>query len=103
MYMYKKSIGPPNSQNLMNLTYQFLVEFTNEILIRIQWNQGEEADHYIINVSPSVAAESVFITTNTAIQLLLLYNKEYNVSVVASNCAGNSTPADIKINIGTCM
>ena len=73
-------------------------------LMKVQWNPVDMADKYIISVSPLVAdnAEfgSIFITPNTTIQLPLQYNQDYNISVMASNCAGNSTPVEISIRVG---
>ena len=69
-------------------------------LMQVQWNPVDMADHYIISVSPPVESGSIFITSNTTIQFPFQYNQEYNVSVMASNCAGNSTPVEINIRIG---
>ena len=38
----------------------------------------------------------------TTVEFPVLYSQEYNISVVASNCAGNSTPAEIMILIVPC-
>ena len=83
--------GPPSPQ--VNLTRD---------LKTIQWTPVDAADHYIISVSPALDNESksIVITFNTSIQLPLQYNKGYNVSVMASNCAGNSTPAEISMRVG---
>ena len=60
-------------------------------------------DEFIIFISPPFETGSVFITTNTFIHLPFLYNKNYSVEVVASHCAGNSTPAEISFRIGMSM
>ena len=65
--------------------------------VLLQWNPSEVADQYFVIVSPTIVPTSVFTTTNTSIQLPLLFNLAYNISVMASNCAGNSTPAQIII------
>ena len=58
---------------------------------------------YTVVVFPSVVSPtSVFVASNTSIQLFILHNQEYNISVVASNCAGNSTPAETTLRIGNC-
>ena len=75
------------------------------LITLLQWNASEAANFYIVTVSPSVvgsAAGSSIITSNTTIEFPVLYNQEYNISVVASNCAGNSTPAEIMILIVPC-
>ena len=83
----------------MNLTHG---QSTETFSTRIQWNHVEDVDHYIINVSPSdtVEVESTFTTSNTFIDLPLFYNREYSVRVMASSCAGNSTPVEINITTG---
>ena len=89
------SEGPPSTQ--MNLTRDI-------DLMKVQWNPVDMADQYIISISLLVAdyAEfvSTFITPNTTIQLPLQHNQDYNISFMASNCAGNSTPVEISIRVG---
>ena len=85
-------LGPPASQ----------MSFTQD-LMKVQWNAAALADHYIVSLSPLINdndSESTFITTNTTIHLPLQYNKDYNISVMASNCVGNSTPAEISVRVG---
>jgi hypothetical protein len=56
---------------------------------------------YTITVYPDTAnSGSIFHTANTSIPLALNYDQDYNISVVASNCVGNSTPAEIHIRLG---
>ena len=76
---------------------------SNEVML--QWNASEAADHYIIIVSGPLVIESgsSYITSNTTVLVPVQYNnQQYNISVVASNCAGNSTPAEIMILTVTC-
>lgn len=72
-------------------------------LMNVKWNPVEMADHYTISVSPPLESESVFFTSNTSIQLPFLYNQDYNVSVMANNCAGSSILANVDIRIGNIM
>ena len=74
-------------------------------LMEVHWNAAALADHYIISLSPLTndnynESKSTFITSSTTIHLPLQYNQDYNVSVMASNCAGNSTPAKITVRVG---
>ena len=74
-------------------------------LMMVQWNTAALADHYIVSLSPLIhdnEFESIFITSNTTIHLPLdlQHNQDYNVSVMASNCAGNSTLAEISVRVG---
>ena len=73
-------------------------------LMKVHWNAAALADHYIISLSPLInemnESESTFITSNTTIDLPLQHNQDYNISVMASNCAGNSTPVKIGVRVG---
>ena len=92
----------------MNLTRElessqftnFSTSSINTTVVMLQWNIVESSDRYIITITPSVQTNSTFTTGNTSIQLHFLYNQEYSISVIASNCAGNSTPTHITIRIG---
>ena len=59
--------------------------------------------NYIITISvdpPSTVNSGImFQTTNTSVQLALLYNQDYNISVLVRNCTGTSAPAIIHIRI----
>ena len=56
---------------------------------------------YTITVYPDTANPgSIFHTADTSIPLALNYDQDYNISVVASNCVGNSTPAEMRIRLG---
>ena len=56
---------------------------------------------YTITVYPDTAnSGSIFHTADTSILLPLKYDQDYNISMVASNCVGNSTPAEIRIRLG---
>ena len=77
--------------------------------VMLQWSDQQlEAEsesemyldqNYTITISPPTANfETIFHTTNMSIELALLYDQDYNINVVASNCLGNSTPAEFIIN-----
>ena len=60
-------------------------------------------DDYIVLVSstgPIMSGTATFTTNDTAVQISLFYNEEYNISVMANNCAGNSTAAEMNVRIG---
>ena len=85
--------------DVLNITLQwddesnpFPLERTNHIIV-----------NYTVTVQCSEAADSesiIFNTADTSIPLTLHYDRDYNISVVASNCVGNSTPAEIHIRLG---
>ena len=69
-------------------------------VITLLWDSGDVVDEYIIFVTPPVESGSIFITSNTTIQLPMLYNQRYNISVVANKCAGNSSSTKTDVMIG---
>ena len=79
----------------MNFTY-------DHDLMTIQWNPTDWVDYYIINVMHN-ESEFTLTTSNTTIKVPLHYNQEYNVTVIANNCAGNSTPAEMSMRVGKYM
>ena len=88
-------VGPPTSPvNLMTSTQD------DSGVTTLLWNSSSVVDEYIIFVAPPVESGSLFKTPNSTIQLTVLYNQEYNISVVANNCAGNSSSTKINIMIG---
>ena len=71
------------------------------ITIGLEWTSSDVTiDSYVVNVSPPIASVSTFTTSNISIQLFILYNQVYSISVVATNCAGNSTPTETDVKIG---
>ena len=64
----------------------------------LHWSIADDYEDmfYIVTVIPESNLTS-FVTFETFIRLVLLYGQEYNISVAASNCAGNSTSAEIFI------
>lgn len=69
--------------------------------ITIQWvYQQLDNQNYTITISPPAAnSGAVFHTFDTFIQLALLYDQDYNISMIAQSCIRSSTPAEINIRI----
>ena len=70
----------------------------------VGWNPPTETDGrddltYTITVSHP-AQLSAIVFTSTSVTATAQYNVDYNVSVVATNCAGNSTIAEYNFRIG---
>ena len=66
-------------------------------------HSNQISNYYTVTIYPEAAnLGSIFHTANTYITLALHYDQNYNIniSVVASNCVGNSTPAQIHIRLG---
>ena len=93
---------PPVSPVITNESIAIVSGDSHGIAIGLEWTSSGATivDSYVINVSPPTASVSTFITANTSIQLFVLYNQEYNISVLATNCAGNSTPTETNFKIG---
>ena len=64
----------------------------------LHWNMVNDYEDmsYIVTVILESNLTS-YVTSNTSMRLVLLYGQQYNISVATSNCAGNSTPAEIFI------
>ena len=62
----------------------------------LHWNMVNDYEDmsYIVTVTLESNLIS-FVTSNTSMRLVLLYGQDYNISVAATNCAGNSTPVEI--------
>ncbi len=70
----------------------------------VGWNPptetgGRDDLTYIVTVSPP-AQLSATVLTSTSVTVTAQYNVDYTVSVVATNCAGNSTTAQYNFRIG---
>ena len=73
------------------------------IRMNVSANTVGEEYKYFVNVTPSVeSGPARFTTENSKFQLSVLYNREYTVSVVANNCAGNGTLATTTFTISKC-
>ena len=73
------------------------------VQVNVSVDDVKEEHKYFVTVTPSVELGPIvsFITENSTFQLEIsvLYNHEYAVSVVANNCAGNSTVTTTTFNI----
>ena len=62
----------------------------NNVTVTLEWSQFS-GETYIVATIPEAAA-SVSFTGSTSVQLVLLYNTEYNVTITAILCGdGNAT------------
>ena len=60
---------------------------------------GRDDLTYTVTISPP-AQLSATVLTSTSVTVTAQYNVDYTVSVVATNCAGNSTTAEYNFRIG---
>ena len=62
-----------------------------------------DQNYTITTFPPAANSGGIFHTVNISLLLALLYDQDYNISVVASNCIGNSAPTEIRVRlIGNC-
>ena len=105
-------VGMPTPKNV-TITMPFIntsnVIVAGSLNVTLQWDDVDSIHlgrtrsnpSYTITVYPEAAnSGSVFYTPDTSMPLALHYDQDYNISVVASNCTGNSTPAKIHIRLG---
>ena len=76
----------------------------NEVSVSVQWDSPTETGGrndltYTVTVSPP-AQLSTTVLTSTSVTVTARYYVDYNVSVMATNCAGNSTTAKYNFRIG---
>ena len=71
------------------------------LVIQVNWNQYMfPAQYSVFWTSTHESLTSVTTTYNNSVQLLLSYNSEYNVSLVAGNCGGSSAPVSVLFRVG---
>ena len=87
-----------------------IIESTNNTdssTITIQWDSlqssgGSGVDNYTVSVAPGPLSGDASLTVmDKMIELILNYNVQYTVSVVATNCRGSSGPSSsIEFTLG---
>ncbi len=89
---------PPNG-----FSKSILSSSADVVSVVVGWNSptetgGRDDLNYTVTISPP-AQLSATILTSTSVTVTAQY-KDYTVSVVATNCAGNSTTAEYSFRIG---
>ncbi|XP_064407739.1 complement receptor type 2-like isoform X2 [Halichondria panicea] len=78
----------------------------DRVSVIVGWDPPTETggrDDLTYTVTISLSAQlSATIQTSTSVTVTAQYNMDYNVSIVATNCAGNSTTAEYNFRIGGC-
>ena len=74
------------------------------VVVTIEWNPpvnngGADIHNYTVSVSPSTQL-SATVVTSTTVNVTTEYNVNYTLSIVATNCAGNSDPAVYIFSVG---
>ncbi len=90
---------PPSSPQ--GVSHSVESSSANEVSVSVQWGYptetgGRDDLTYTVTISPPSAT----VLTSTSVTVTAQYNMDYTVSVVATNCAGNSTTAEYNFRIG---
>ncbi|XP_064402288.1 uncharacterized protein LOC135348062 isoform X2 [Halichondria panicea] len=97
-------VDPPGLPSI--LRHSVSSSSANEVSVSVQWDSPTETGSrdnptYTVTISPP-AQLSATVLTSTSVTGTAQYNVDYTVSVVATNCAGNSTTAGCRFRIGGC-
>ena len=66
--------------------------------ITLTWSASSGADNYTIMVTPLLpSGQTLVSTTTTSLQLTVLYNEEYSITITAQNCAGSNSMISIRL------
>ena len=66
----------------------------------VQWDPVDGADNYTVTISPPAQLSATVVTSTSVTVSAADYNEDYTVSVVATNCAGNSTAEEYSFRVG---
>ena len=74
------------------------------VSVTVQWdpptdNGGRDDLTYTVTISP-LTQLSATVLTSTSVTVTTQYNVDYTVSIVTTNCAGNSTTGQYNLTIG---
>ncbi len=91
--------GPPST-----IRHSIPSNSANGVNVSVQWDPptetgGRDDLTYTVTVSPP-AQLSATVLTSTSVTVTAQYNVDYTVSIVATNCAGNSMTAEFNFRIG---
>ncbi len=74
------------------------------VSVTVEWdpptdNGGRDDLTYTVTISPPTQL-SATVLTSTSVTVTAQYNVDYTVSIVTTNCAGNSTTGQYNFTIG---
>ena len=76
--------------------------------VSVQWdpptdNGGRDDLTFTVTISPPAQLSATVVTSTSVTVSAADYNEDYTVSVVATNCAGNSTAEEYSFRVGECI
>ncbi len=97
-----KHVDPPGSPS--TIRHSIASSLAYEVNVTVGWDPptetgGRDDLTYTVTVSPP-AQLSATVLTSASVTVTAQYNVDYTVSVVAINCAGNSTTTEYNFRIG---
>ena len=86
----------------MTVVENGLPDFVN---VTVGWdpptdNGGRDDLTYTVTISPPAQLSATVVTSTSVTVSAADYNEDYTVSVVATNCAGNSTAEEYSFRVG---
>ena len=89
----------------MNFNNSILSSSAEGASVSVQWdpptdNGGRDDLTYTVTISPPAQLSATVVTSTSTTVSAADYNEDYTVSVVATNCAGNSTAEEYSFRIG---
>ena len=103
MEFYNILVDPPSPPVIIDVPSS-QQRFAESVVVTIEWNppvnsSGADMHNYTVSVSPSTQL-SATVVTSTNVNVTAEYNVNYTLSIVATNCAGNSYPAVYMFSVG---
>ena len=91
--------SPPLSVN-----HTILSSTADVAMVSVEWNPpidngGRDVLNYTVNISPSTQL-SANVVSSTTVNVTADYNVNYTLSIMATNCAGDSTTVQYRLNVG---
>ena len=63
---------------------------TNSVIATLEWTQQNDVT-YNVSIFPQISIASVEMLGGSSVQLTLLYNTHFNVSIIATRCETTTT------------
>ena len=99
MFSHSDPPGPPSVRRHFTASSS-----VDTVSVTVQWdpptdNGGRDDLTYTVTISP-LTQLSATVLTSTSVTVTAEYNVDYTVSIVTTNCAGNSTTGQYSFTIG---
>ena len=93
-------LGVPSEPTAINHSVQSLTANNSTVAVTVQWDPVDGVDNYTVAISPLAQLSATVVTSTSVTVSVADYNEDYTVSVVATNCAGNSTAEEYSFRVG---